>query len=111
MRNALVIAAAAGAASLAWMSTASAESLPTCQSQSSLEQVIESNGKLQPDDCSTLTVTKIDTDNGELCVIDFAGAGDGVLNALRDAALPQKWWVRCNPLGEAADGAMPADTD
>lgn len=79
------------------------ESFPACQTQQALEQVMASDGRLMPDDCRALTVTEVRSDNGRLCVIDFAGAGEGVLNQLRDAALPEQWWVRCDRLGGAAE--------
>ena len=36
--------------------------------------------------------------------ISFSGAGDDILQKLRDVALPDQWWVRCDSLGE-----VPAD--
>ncbi|ESR22510.1 hypothetical protein [Lutibaculum baratangense] len=74
------------------------EAFPACQSQQELEQVIGSDGQFMPDGCRNLTITAVETDGARLCVIDFATAGEGVLNTLRDAALPEQWWVRCDRL-------------
>ncbi|MEX2629191.1 MAG: hypothetical protein WD341_04570 [Tistlia sp.] len=98
------LAALAALLPLAFAGTASAqESFPACQTQQALEQVMASDGSLMPDDCRELTVTEVRSDSGRLCVIDFAGAGEGVLQQLRDAALPEQWWVRCDRLEQAAE--------
>ncbi|CAN5610106.1 hypothetical protein BH23PSE1_BH23PSE1_00930 [soil metagenome] len=80
---------------------AAQDGFPACQSQQSIEQIIASGGELMPDDCQQLTVTAITSDHGPLCVIDFSGAGAGILDTLRAAALPEQWWVRCESLGAA----------
>ncbi|MGE4221457.1 MAG: hypothetical protein AB7G39_18580 [Alphaproteobacteria bacterium] len=82
---------------------AAQDAFPACQSQQSLEQIISSDGRLMPDDCRNLTVTTVRSDRGRLCVIDVSQAGDGVLQQLRDAALPAQWWVRCDRLAGAGD--------
>jgi hypothetical protein len=43
------------------------------------------------------------SDSGRLCVIDLSKAGEGVLNTLRDAALPEQWWVACGRLSDIED--------
>jgi hypothetical protein len=75
------------------------EAFPACQSQQSLEQVIATDGDLVPDDCRQVRVTEVPSDAGPLCVLDMSGTGEGVLDTLRDAALPEEWWVRCESLG------------
>ncbi|MFN4088040.1 MAG: hypothetical protein ACK4QW_03210 [Alphaproteobacteria bacterium] len=79
---------------------AAQETLTGCESQQSLEQVLSSDGALMPDDCRTLTVTAVDTDRGRLCVVDLSSGRDGVLQQLRDVAVAEQWWVRCDALGQ-----------
>ncbi|MCF1504811.1 hypothetical protein [Afifella sp. H1R] len=79
---------------------AAQERFPACQSQQSLQQIIGSNGELMPSDCRNLTITRLESDSGSLCLIDFSNAGGGVVQALRDAAMPEKWWVRCDQLSD-----------
>lgn len=89
---------------LAWLSSPAAaqDALPACQEQHELEQVIASGGDLIPDGCRNITVTEVETDEARLCVIDFSAEDDGVLQQLRDAAIPEQWWVRCDALAGAA---------
>jgi hypothetical protein len=78
------------------------QSFPACQSQQDLEQILNSDGQLMPDGCRNLSITPVRSENGTLCVIDFSEAGQGVLEGLRDAALPDQWWVRCDSLTAGA---------
>lgn len=71
---------------------------PACQTQQDLEQILNSDGQLMPDGCRDLSVTPVRSENGTLCVIDFSGESQGVLQNLRDAALPDQWWVQCDSL-------------
>jgi hypothetical protein len=80
-----------------------AETIPTCQSQESLQQVIDGDGRTMPDDCRKLTVTTVEADGRRLCVVDLSSADEGLLSSLRSAALPEQWWVRCDRLEEAGD--------
>ena len=97
-------ATAALALSVAVAAPATAqEAFPARQSQQSLEQIIASDGRLMPDDCRRLTVTAVRGDRGRLCVIDFSQAGGGVLDRLREAALPAQWWVRCDRLADGGN--------
>ncbi|MCT8269019.1 MULTISPECIES: hypothetical protein [Afifella] len=98
-----LIAAGAATALIALTAAAPAaaqERFPACQSQQSLQQIIGSNGELMPSDCRNLTITRLKSDSGSLCLIDFSNAGGGVVQALRDAAMPEKWWVRCDQLSD-----------
>ena len=68
-----------------------------CPSQSELEQSINSDGAITPDDCTTLQVNSLRSDSGDLCLIEF-GQDEGLIGSLRDAAFPSQWWVSCDAL-------------
>ncbi len=72
--------------------------LTACESQQEMEQVIQSDGDLMPDGCRTLTITSIEADTGELCVLDFEAADPGVLDALQEEVTTTRWWVDCAEL-------------
>ncbi|WP_137388579.1 hypothetical protein [Rhodoligotrophos defluvii] len=74
------------------------EQITACETQQALEQVIRSDGQLKPEGCRPLAITPVEVDAGRLCVLDFSGGDPGILQRLRDAALPEKWWVRCDEL-------------
>lgn len=78
--------------------TVAQEPISACHSQQALEQTVKSGGQLMPEGCRNLAITSIDSDVGRLCVIDFSGGDQGILQKLRDAALPEQWWVRCEDL-------------
>ncbi len=103
MRLMLVALASAGLASAAIPNVSQAqEAIAACASQQELEQVLASDGQLAPDGCRNLVITDLESDHGQLCVLDFsAGEDPGVLDRLADAAVPTKWWVSCDAL-EAA---------
>lgn len=69
-----------------------------CPSQAKIEQSIQSQGKLLPDDCRTLTVTRVDSPAGPLCVLDLSGDNAGILGTLRDAVATTQWWATCASL-------------
>lgn len=97
-RTAIIVAAALVPA----VPALAQENFPACQSQRALEQILDSNGSYVPDECRNLSISVVEQDDRRLCVIDFSGVGEGVLGALRDAALPEQWWVRCDQLEESA---------
>ncbi len=70
-----------------------------CKSEQQLKKVISSSGKLASDGCRSIRIVPVKTDSGRLCVIDLSGSGKGVLSTLRNTALTEKWWVRCDVLG------------
>lgn len=94
-----VIAAAALIA--APSAIAQAATVVACQSQQNLQRVIDSDRELMPDGCRRLTVTEIDAAPETLCVIDFSTDDNGFLQRLRDAAMPEHWWVACDELSDA----------
>lgn len=69
-----------------------------CESQQELEQVISSEGTILPDGCRTLTVSSLQSNGEELCLLDLSSSDNGVLDQIRDAAVSQQWWVRCADL-------------
>jgi hypothetical protein len=90
---------------LAGTSPALAQTVPTaCESQRSLEQVIQSEGELMPDDCRRLSITSIPTEVARLCQLNFQTPSDpGVLDRLTEATAPTQWWVECARLAEGAN--------
>jgi hypothetical protein len=72
-----------------------------CQSQQELEQLLASDGDFTPDGCRNVAVTSLESEHGNICVMDFQpGEDGGVLDRLTDAALPTQWWVSCAELSE-----------
>ncbi len=63
-----------------------------------MEQVIQSDGDLMPDGCRTLTITSMDADAGELCVLNFEAADPGLLDSLQEEVTTTQWWVDCAEL-------------
>ena len=78
--------------------TAQNTSMTACESQQEMEQVIQSDGDLMPDGCRTLTITSVDADTGELCVLDFEATDPGLLDALQEEVTTSQWWVDCAEL-------------
>jgi hypothetical protein len=70
-------------------------SFPACESQQEMEQIIQSQGELMPDGCRTITITRVDSPAGQLCVIDIAEDDPSVLGGIAEAAVPTDWWVAC----------------
>ena len=66
-----------------------------CPSQQKTEQILQSDGKLRPDDCRTVTVTRVESPAGAVCVLDFGSDGEGILGSIRDATMTTKWWTPC----------------
>ncbi|MBB4003512.1 hypothetical protein [Aurantimonas endophytica] len=95
------LAAAASAPAMAQDAPAR-QSFAACTTQQDLEQILNSDGQLMPDGCRSLSITPVRSENGTLCVIDFSGESQGVLQNLRDAASPDQWWVQCDSLTENA---------
>ena len=70
-------------------------SVPACPSQQEIEQVLQSQGRLMPDGCRTITITTVRTPAGELCVLDLGEEDPGIVGAITEAAVPTQWWVAC----------------
>lgn len=78
--------------------TLAQEPFPACETQQDVEQVLQSDGQLSPEGCWKLKVTRVQTQVGELCVLDFEPRDTGVLDTLREAAVPTQWWIECADL-------------
>ena len=78
--------------------TAQETSLTACESQQEMEQVIQSNGDLMPDGCRTLTITSVEAEAGELCVLNFEATDPGLLDSLQEEVTTTQWWVDCAEL-------------
>lgn len=84
---------------LFWSAPAYAQhTIPACQSQQELEQVLASDGNIMPQGCRSVTISSLESEGQRLCLLDLSTVGDGVLEQLRDAAVNQQWWVRCEDL-------------
>lgn len=70
--------------------------LIACRTQQEIEQVMGSDARFRPDGCRALTITRIRSGDGEVCVLNFEAAGEeGVIERLRDVATQTQWWVDC----------------
>ncbi len=83
-----------------WAQTAETGGIVACPDQGGLEQSINSAGSIMPEECTTLQINSLTSDNGELCLIDFS-LDEGIIGQLRDAAFSSQWWVRCADLAAA----------
>lgn len=91
-------------ASFAQSTSPAKPGVTACPTQSDLEQSINSDGSITPDDCTTLQVNSLTADSGaELCLIDF-DVEKGIIGQIRDAAFPTQWWVKCDDLVLALQG-------
>ncbi len=80
-------------------------SIPLCESQHSLEQVLESDGTILPDDCREASIARLESDGRALCLIDLSQPEGGLIDDLRDVAAAQQWWAECAALAEQAGPA------
>lgn len=76
--------------------------ITACPSQQELEQIIDSAGDIESDECTTISVSRLTSSGAELCLVDF-GMDQGFLGRLRDAAFPTQWWVRCDQFKAALE--------
>ncbi len=76
-----------------------------CESQQSLEQTLDSDGSILPDDCRSASIAQLDTNERTLCLIDLSEQEGGLMDDLRNVATAQEWWVECS---ELVDHASPA---
>ena len=60
--------------------------------------MIGSEGKFSPDGCRLVTVTRVQSPEGPICVIDFGTQGNSIVGAITDAALTTQWWTACGNL-------------
>ncbi|MDZ5697549.1 hypothetical protein [Chelativorans sp. M5D2P16] len=76
-------------------------SIPACPEQQQLEQVLGSNGDIMPEGCRNVNISVLESDGDRLCMVDLSGSGEGVVEQLREAAVDQRWWMRCQDVEEA----------
>ena len=76
--------------------------MTACSTQAALEQVIGSNGTITPDECQSISVNSLASDGRQLCLINFGAGEGGLLDQVRDFAMPSEWWVECELLATAA---------
>lgn len=74
--------------------------LIVCPSQQELEQVLQSEGDLIPEGCRRLTISRVESAAGPLCMMDFQARDPGVLDQLTEAAAPTQWWLHCELLAD-----------
>jgi hypothetical protein len=77
--------------------------LTLCRSQQSIEQVMETDGQLDPDDCRPARITRLDSDAGPVCVLNLSDGGGTFLGDLREMAETGEWWLPCDALRAALD--------
>lgn len=92
---------AAAALAVALGPAVAQEPVAVCQEQSELEQVLGSGGDIKPDSCRGLTVSMLEQDGDRLCLLDFSETDGGFISQLREAAVVEAWWVRCEDLETA----------
>lgn len=100
LASALVVGAAG-------MPAAAQVQAQACESQQSMEQLMETEGSLTPDDCQTVTLTRIERAAGDLCVIDLSGSEGGVVDELLAVARTDQWWIACDRLAELVGQRAP----
>ncbi len=66
-----------------------------CPTRDKAEQQQQSKGALTPDGCRTLTVTRVDSSAGAMCLIKFGDAPAGILGTITDAVTTTEWWTAC----------------
>ena len=74
------------------------EAVMACQEQAQLEQVRASDGDILPEGCRDVSVSVLENGGDRLCLLDFTGAGDGLIDQLREAAVTERWRVDCRDL-------------
>jgi hypothetical protein len=101
---AAVVVTAAAAASAQPRSTTAAvtnsrvANITACDSEQKQQQVLQSRGVYLPDGCRKITVMRLDTPAGALCMMDLAPGQQGVLGEIRSAATTTQWWLPCSDL-------------
>jgi hypothetical protein len=78
-----------------------------CENQQSMEQLMDSDGAMVPDDCRAAAITRFERDAGDVCVLDLSGAEGGVLDEVLAVARTDQWWIACDSLAEIAEPQTP----
>jgi len=79
-----------------------------CPSRDKVENILQSDGKLMPDGCRTVTVTRVQSPAGSICSIDFGQDSQGILGTVRDAVTTTQWWTACSNLQAPRTGSSAA---
>lgn len=98
MRAALVLTAALCTGAPAAIAQ---DSIIACQNQQAIEQVFASDGAIVPGDCRSVEISTIESDGAHLCRLDLSADDEGIVTQLREVAVDEQWWVRCDDLGAA----------
>jgi hypothetical protein len=69
--------------------------LPTLELAS---QLLQNGSTAPPEGCRTFVLRRDDTARKDICVVDLAPAGQGVLGDVLDAAVQTRWWLACASL-------------
>jgi hypothetical protein len=97
-----IVSAGFGILLLATAAVGAQDAVIACQEQAQLEQVHASDGDIMPEGCRKVTVSVLEDDGERLCLVDFAGTGEGLVDQLREATVTERWWMRCEDLLQAA---------
>jgi hypothetical protein len=89
------LACCAGLAGGAALAQGTGNGFVACSSQTALEQYLDSNGDLMPDECRAVSFTVLESGGRQLCVADISSGGNSLLGGLADAAVPTEWWTSC----------------
>jgi hypothetical protein len=72
--------------------------LQACDTEQKLAQVLQSGGAYTPEGCRKVPITRLDSQAGALCALDFATGNQGIIGEIRSAAVTTRWWVPCAEL-------------
>ena len=96
LASVLIVGASAGSAAAQFQTQ-------SCGSQRSMEQLMETEGSLTPDDCRAVTLTRLERADGDLCMLDFSGTDAGVVDDLLAVTRTEQWWIACESLSQGAE--------
>jgi len=100
MRESKCLVATGGLANLSSVGPAAAQAeFTVCRSQQSLEQVLETAGSLEPDDCQPARISRLGAKGGSVCVFHLSGDAETLLGEFRELAETEEWRMPCDALG------------
>lgn len=77
------------------------DSVIACTNQRALEQVFASDGEIVSDECRSVRISTLKSNGVHLCRLDLSAEDKGIITQLREAAVDEQWWLRCEDLGAA----------
>lgn len=92
---------AASAICLGYSAANALQTVPVCESQRELGQLLGSDGQVMPGGCRYVTLSLLDSDGQRLCLLDLYTEGEGVVEQLRDAVISEQRWSHCSDLETA----------